>query len=51
MVSTPFAGEDNGLPSLPGSEMKFDAGHGYGPQAGHAARILQLPRLANNAQV
>ena len=25
MVGTPFAGEDNGVLSLPGSEMKFDA--------------------------
>ncbi len=44
MVGTPFAGEDSGALSLPGSEMKFDAGHGQRPQDGFAARIFQPPR-------
>jgi hypothetical protein len=51
MVGTPFAGEDNGVLSLPGSEMKFDAGHDYHRQDGHAARILQPPRLTSDAHV
>lgn len=51
MVGSPFAGEDNGVLSLPGSEMKFDAGHEQRPLASHAARILQPPRLANDAHV
>jgi hypothetical protein len=44
MVGTPFAGEDSGALSFPGSEMKFDAGHDQRPQDGFAARILQPPR-------
>jgi hypothetical protein len=44
MVGTPFAGEENGVLSLPGSEMKFDAGHDYRPQDGHPSPILQPPR-------
>ncbi len=44
MVGTPFAGEDSGALSLPGSEMKFDALHDQRPQDGFAARILQPPR-------
>jgi hypothetical protein len=51
MVGTPFAGEENGVLSLPGSETKFDGGHEQRPLEGYAARILQPPRSAKDAHV
>ncbi len=46
MVGTPFAGDESGALSLPGSEIKFDAVYDQRPRDGFAARILQPPQAA-----